>query len=105
MRSRDLFPDPSPRPVSEQAVLPKTRWEMLVLAFLAGGEIDFVRKPVRKPGRGQLLIGVRANALCGSERGHLAIYTSGKGSARQSYLGVLSKRGDGAGMAGRILQR
>jgi hypothetical protein len=33
--------------------------EMVVPRFLGGGEIGFVRKPVREPGRGQLLIGVR----------------------------------------------
>ena len=43
--------------------------EMVVPRFLGRGEIDFERKPVRKPGGGQLLIGVKANALCGSERG------------------------------------
>jgi threonine 3-dehydrogenase len=43
--------------------------EMLVPRFLGGGEIGFVSKPVREPGRGQLSIGVKANALCGSERG------------------------------------
>ena len=43
--------------------------EMLVPKFLGGGEIGFVRKPVQEPGRGQLSVGVKANALCGSERG------------------------------------
>jgi threonine 3-dehydrogenase len=43
--------------------------EMVVPRFRGRGEIDFVRKPVQEPGRGQLLIRVRANALCGSERG------------------------------------
>jgi threonine 3-dehydrogenase len=43
--------------------------EMVVPRFMGGGEIGFARKPVREPGRGQLLIGVKANALCGSERG------------------------------------
>ena len=43
--------------------------EMVVPRFLGGGEIGFVRKPVREPGRGQLLIRTKANALCGSERG------------------------------------
>ena len=43
--------------------------EMLVPRFLGEGEISFVRKPVQEPGRGQLSIGVKANALCGSERG------------------------------------
>jgi threonine dehydrogenase-like Zn-dependent dehydrogenase len=43
--------------------------EMVVPRFLGGGEIGFVHKPVWEPGRGQLLVGVSANALCGSERG------------------------------------
>jgi threonine 3-dehydrogenase len=43
--------------------------EMVVPRFLGGGEIGFLRMPVWEPGRGQLLIGVKANALCGSERG------------------------------------
>jgi len=43
--------------------------EMVVPRFLGRGEIGFLRKPVWEPGRGQLLIGVKANALCGSERG------------------------------------
>ena len=43
--------------------------EMVVPRFVGGGEIGFVRKSVREPGRGQLLIGVKANALCRSERG------------------------------------
>jgi threonine 3-dehydrogenase len=42
--------------------------EMVVPRFLGGGEIGFVRQPVREPGRGQLLIRTKANALCGSER-------------------------------------
>ena len=45
-------------------------------AVSGGGEIGFARKPVREPVRGQLLIGVRANALCGSERGQ---YFDGSG--------------------------
>jgi len=43
--------------------------EMVVPRFLGRGEIGFVPKPVREPGRGQLLVKVKANALCGSERG------------------------------------
>jgi threonine dehydrogenase-like Zn-dependent dehydrogenase len=37
--------------------------------FQGEGRIDFVEKPVRSPGSGQLLVQVKANALCGSERG------------------------------------
>ena len=42
---------------------------MVVPRFLGAGEIDFVERPVPTPGPGQLLVRVRANALCGSERG------------------------------------
>lgn len=42
---------------------------MRVPRFLGNGEIDFVEKSVPQPGPGQLLVRVRANALCGSERG------------------------------------
>ena len=42
---------------------------MVVPRFLGAGEICFAERPVPTPGRGQLLVRVRANALCGSERG------------------------------------
>ena len=42
---------------------------MVVPRFLGKGEIGFVERPVPAPGPGQLLVRVRANALCGSERG------------------------------------
>jgi threonine dehydrogenase-like Zn-dependent dehydrogenase len=41
---------------------------MNVPVFTGGGKITFGEKTVPKPGAGQLLIQVRANALCGSER-------------------------------------
>ena len=37
--------------------------------FAGQGRIDFIDKPVPQPGPGELLIQVKANALCGSERG------------------------------------
>lgn len=37
--------------------------------FVGGGRITFGEKPVPSPGPGQLLLQVKANALCGSERG------------------------------------
>jgi len=45
--------------------------EMIVPRFMGKGtgEISFAKKPVPEPGPGQLLIQVKANALCGSERG------------------------------------
>lgn len=42
---------------------------MQVPRFAGSGVIDFIEKPVPQPGAGQLLIQVKANALCGSERG------------------------------------
>jgi threonine dehydrogenase-like Zn-dependent dehydrogenase len=42
---------------------------MTVPRFVGGGKIDFIEKPVPEPGPGELLVAVRANALCGSERG------------------------------------
>ncbi|MFN8444841.1 MAG: alcohol dehydrogenase catalytic domain-containing protein [Caldilineaceae bacterium] len=42
---------------------------MRVPHFKGGGQIDFIEKPVPTPGPGQLLLQVKANALCGSERG------------------------------------
>jgi threonine 3-dehydrogenase len=40
---------------------------MTVPKFLGGGQIDFQQKPVPAPRSGELLIQVKANALCGSE--------------------------------------
>ena len=47
-------------------MLPTT---MCVPHFKGGGQIDFIEKSVPTPGPGQLLLQVKANALCGSERG------------------------------------
>lgn len=41
---------------------------MRVPRFVGGRKIEFGEKPVPSPGPGQLLIEVKANALCGSER-------------------------------------
>ncbi|PLS78930.1 MAG: alcohol dehydrogenase, partial [Chloroflexi bacterium] len=41
---------------------------MRVPQFVGRGTIQFVEKPVPEPGPGQLLIQIKANALCGSER-------------------------------------
>jgi threonine 3-dehydrogenase len=42
---------------------------MTVPKFVGQGIIEFVEKSIPNPGDGQLLIEVKANALCGSERG------------------------------------
>ena len=44
--------------ISEKVRVPK---------FVGQGKIEFVEKPVPKPGPGQLLIKCKANALCGTE--------------------------------------
>ncbi len=41
---------------------------MRVPRFVGGRKIQFGEKPVPSPGPGQLLVAVKANALCGSER-------------------------------------
>src|SRR5919107_2417376 len=72
--------------------------EMVVPGFLGRGEIDFVRKPVREPGQGQLLIGVKANALCGSERGQ---FFDGSGvTPGHEAAGVVVDAGPETGTAG-----
>ena len=45
---------------------------MRVPRFAGQGRIDSVEKPVGEPGPGQLLLQIKANALCGSERGQFA---------------------------------
>ena len=40
---------------------------MITPQFQGGGRIVFREKPIPTPGQGELLIQVRANALCGSE--------------------------------------
>jgi threonine 3-dehydrogenase len=42
---------------------------MRVPQFVGGGKISFGSRPQLEPGDGQLLIAVKANALCGSEKG------------------------------------
>ncbi len=42
---------------------------MTVPRFAGGGKIEWTEKPVPQPGPGELLVQVKANALCGSERG------------------------------------
>jgi threonine dehydrogenase-like Zn-dependent dehydrogenase len=45
---------------------------MSVPHFVGKGHIGVIQKPVGAPGSGQLLLQVKANALCGSERGQFA---------------------------------
>jgi threonine 3-dehydrogenase len=57
---------------------------MRAARFDGGGQISVIDKPMPKPGPGQLLIKIGANALCGSERGqflHGASVTPGHEAA------------------------
>ena len=57
---------------------------MLAPRFLGQGRIEFYERPVPVPGAGELLLRLRANALCGSERGqyrHGSQVTPGRGVA------------------------
>ncbi len=67
--------------------------EMLVPDFLGGGEIDFVSRPVPEPGRGRLLIEVKANALCGSERGQF--FDGSGGTPGHEAAGIVAGTGPG----------
>lgn len=46
----------------------RSAMKMKYPAFVGGRKIEFVEKTVPQPGPGELLIRVKANALCGSER-------------------------------------
>lgn len=66
---------------------------MLVPAFRGRGRIELTHKPIPRPGPGQLLLEVGANALCGSERGqfeHGSSVTPGHEAA-----GVVAAAGPG----------
>ena len=52
-----------------RTALPASLSTMQVPRFAGEGRIVWDEKPVPAPGPGQLLLAVRANALCGSERG------------------------------------
>jgi threonine dehydrogenase-like Zn-dependent dehydrogenase len=64
---------------------------MVVPRFLGAGRIEFSRRPVPVPADGQLLIRVRANALCGSERGQ---FLDGSGvTSGHEVAGVVARVG------------
>src|SRR5215216_3742998 len=76
--NRDL--DSSPIPAAMQ-----------VPVFAGGGTIVFREKPVPEPGAGQLLIHVKANALCGSERSQF--YNGTETTPGHETAGVVVARG------------
>ena len=52
--------------------MPSIPQEVNVPHFVGNRQITTTTKPVPQPGSGQLLLRVKANALCGSERGQFA---------------------------------
>jgi len=61
--------------------------------FRGNGRIDYVERAYRQPGVGELLIGARANALCGTDRGfwnHGAEHVPGHETA-----GIVLETGEG----------
>src|SRR3712207_9497628 len=67
-RRSSTLSDSSPSSKGSRAIV-STPERMVVPRFVGKGEIGFEERPVPAPGPGQLLVRVRANALCGSERG------------------------------------
>ena len=70
--------------------LPK---KMRVPAFRGNGVIEFIDKPVPEPGTGQLLVRVRANTLCGSERGQF--YSGSETTPGHEAAGIVAAAGPG----------
>src|SRR5688572_8360428 len=66
---------------------------MQVPAFAGGGKITFREKSVPQPGAGELLIQVKANALCGSER--LQFYDGTETTPGHETAGVVVGTGSG----------
>ena len=57
----------------KEAMSDKSEFQLMRAAQFPGqGRIAFTQKAVPEPGRGQVLIRVKANALCGSERDQIA---------------------------------
>ena len=61
--------------------------------FLGAGKIGAIEKPVPRPGPGQLLLRIRANALCGSERGQF--YEGSPVTPGHEAAGVVAAAGPG----------
>lgn len=66
---------------------------MPVPRFIGGGRIAFGEEPVPTPGPGQLLIQVKANALCGSERGQF--YSGSPVTPGHEAAGIVALAGPG----------
>jgi threonine 3-dehydrogenase len=69
---------------------PKT---MNVPLFVGNGKIEFGEKPVPVPGEGQLLLQVKANALCGSDRSQF--YDGSAETPGHEAAGIVAAAGPG----------
>jgi threonine 3-dehydrogenase len=66
---------------------------MNVPLFVGNGKIEFGEKPVPVPGDGQLLLQVKANALCGSDRGQF--YNGSEKTPGHEASGIVAAAGSG----------
>ncbi|MBD2871672.1 zinc-dependent alcohol dehydrogenase family protein [Paenibacillus arenilitoris] len=67
---------------------------MTVPLFAGQGKIEYGEKPVPRPGPGQLLLEVKANALCGSDRSQF--YDGTKTTPGHEASGIVAAAGPGA---------
>ncbi|MCX6050124.1 MAG: alcohol dehydrogenase catalytic domain-containing protein [Chloroflexi bacterium] len=61
--------------------------------FTGGGVIKLIDKPNPQPGAGQLLLQVKANALCGSERGQFYNGNGAKVTPGHEAVGIVVAAG------------
>ncbi|OZB99002.1 zinc-binding dehydrogenase [Paenibacillus sp. XY044] len=66
---------------------------MIVPLFVGQGKIEYGEKPVPIPGKGQLLIQVKANALCGSDRSQF--YEGSSVTPGHEAAGIVAGAGEG----------
>ncbi|MBA3710044.1 MAG: alcohol dehydrogenase catalytic domain-containing protein [Planctomycetes bacterium] len=88
-------PSPATPPATPPASSPA-----LSAQFLGAGRIALVERPRPEPGPGQLLIRVRANAMCGSEKGQFR--DGWKTTPGHEIVGVVAQLGEGASPAIRV---
>ncbi|MCC3375034.1 zinc-binding dehydrogenase [Cohnella sp. REN36] len=67
--------------------------KMTVPLFVGQGKIEYGEKPVPEPGKGQLLLRVKANALCGSDRSQF--YDGSRTTPGHEAAGIVAAAGEG----------
>lgn len=76
--------------MSQVIQVPQT---MNIPLFVGQGKIEYGEKPVPAPGKGQLLLQVKANALCGSDRSQY--YDGSKTVPGHEAAGIVAGAGEG----------